>query len=91
MTKEQLLALLGRHERNFVERKSEGVTASELRQTVCAFANSVPEGRAGVLFIGIHDTTGDVWVSVIRTSCRSACATLRTAIAFRPWNTPPKC
>lgn len=60
MTKDQLLALLGNHEDNFVERKSEGVSAGELRQTVCAFANSVPEGRAGVLFIGIHDKTGEV-------------------------------
>lgn len=60
MTKDQLLALLGNHEDNFVERKSEGVTAAELRQTVCAFANSVPEGRAGVLFVGIHDKSGEV-------------------------------
>ena len=60
MTKDQLLPLLGNHEDNFVERKSEGVTAGELRQTVCAFANSVPEGRAGVLFVGIHDKTGEV-------------------------------
>jgi predicted HTH transcriptional regulator len=59
VTKDQLFGLLGNHEDNFVERKSEGVTASELRQTVCAFANSVPEGRAGVLFIGIHDKTGE--------------------------------
>lgn len=60
MTKDQLLPLLGNHEDNFVERKSEGVTAGELGQTVCAFANSVPEGRAGVLFVGIHDKTGEV-------------------------------
>lgn len=60
MTDDQLLALLSKHEDNFVERKSEGVTASELRQTVCAFANSVPEGRHGVLFVGIHDKTGDI-------------------------------
>lgn len=60
MTDDQLLALLRKHEDNFVERKSEGVTASELRQTVCAFANSVPEGRDGVLFVGIHDKTGEI-------------------------------
>lgn len=60
MTKDQLLALLGNHEDNFVERKPEGVAPGELRQTVCAFANSLPEGRAGVLFIGIHDKTGEV-------------------------------
>lgn len=60
MTKDQLLALLGNHEDNFVERKPEGVGPAELRQTVCAFANSVPEGRAGVLLIGVHDKTGEV-------------------------------
>lgn len=60
MTPEQLRALLGNHEDNFVERKVEGVKDAELRQTVGAFANSVPEGRAAVLFIGINDRTGDV-------------------------------
>lgn len=60
MNKDDLLKLITNHEDNFVERKQEGVRDSELRQTVCAFANSVPEGRVGVLFIGIHDKTGDV-------------------------------
>lgn len=60
MNKEDLLKLLGNHEDNFVERKVEGARDSELRQTVCAFANSVPEGRVGVLFVGIHDKTGEV-------------------------------
>lgn len=58
MNKDDLVKLLGNHEDNFVERKPEGVAPAELRQTVCAFANSVPEGRVGVLFIGIHDKTG---------------------------------
>lgn len=43
-----------------MERKSEGVTAAELRRTACAFANSVPEGRVGVIFIGLHDKSGEV-------------------------------
>jgi hypothetical protein len=60
MTPDELLKLIGNHEDNFVERKPEGVATSELRQTVGAFANSVPEGRVAVLFIGIHDKTGDV-------------------------------
>lgn len=60
MNKDDLLKLLGNHEDNFVERKVEGARDSELRQTVCAFANSVPEGRVGVLFVGIHDKTGEV-------------------------------
>lgn len=59
MTKDELLALLGNNEDNFVERKQEGVAPSELRQTICAFANSVPENRSGVLFIGVHDKTGE--------------------------------
>ena len=59
MTTEQLLALLGNHEDNFIERKPEGVSPSELRQTVCAFANTVPEGSVAVLFIGVHDKTGE--------------------------------
>lgn len=60
MNKEDLLKLLGNKEDNFIERKVEGARDSELRQTVCAFANSVPEGRVGVLFVGIHDKTGEV-------------------------------
>lgn len=60
MTQDELLKLIGNHEDNFVERKPEGVATSELRQTVGAFANSVPEGRVAVLFIGIHDKTEDV-------------------------------
>ncbi len=60
MTQNELIALIGNHEDNFTERKPEGVANSELRQTVGAFANSVPEGRVAVLFVGIHDKTGDV-------------------------------
>ena len=60
MTPDQLLAKVADHEDNFVERKPEGASAGELRQTACAFANSVPEGREAVLFVGIHDKTGDV-------------------------------
>ena len=60
MTTDELLRLIGNHEDNFVERKSEGVRDAELRQTVSAFANAVPAGRAAVLFIGIHDKTGEV-------------------------------
>ena len=60
MTQGELLKLIANHEDNFIERKSESVTTSELRQTVGAFANTVPEGRVAVLFIGIHDKTGEV-------------------------------
>lgn len=60
MKTEELVKLISNHEDNFVERKSEGVAAAELRQTVGAFANSVPEGRFAVLFIGVHDKTGEI-------------------------------
>jgi len=56
----KLLGLLGNPEDNFTERKSEGVANEELRQTACAFANSLPEGREAVLFIGVHDKSGEV-------------------------------
>lgn len=50
-----LIARLKNHEDNFVERKPEGVNAAEIRQTVVAFANSVPVGTTAVLFMGIHN------------------------------------
>ena len=66
MNNEDFLNLLGNHEDNFVEKKQEGVRPDELRRTVSAFANTVPEGRVAVLFIGIHDKTGQA-VGVINT------------------------
>jgi predicted HTH transcriptional regulator len=43
------------NEDNFVERKSPGIKPAEIRATLCAFANTTPEGRTAVLFIGISD------------------------------------
>jgi predicted HTH transcriptional regulator len=60
MAKDDLLRLIANTEDNFIERKQEDVRASELRQTICVFANSVPAGREAVHFIGIHDKTGAV-------------------------------
>ena len=60
MKPEELVKLISNHEDNFVERKSEGVATAELRQTMGAFANTVPDGRFAVLFIGIHDKTGEI-------------------------------
>lgn len=60
MTHDDLVKRISCHEDNFIERKPEGVAPSELRQTVSAFANTVPEGRVAVLFIGIHDKTGEI-------------------------------
>jgi hypothetical protein len=55
MTTQELLDRLANHEDNFVERKPKNVNRREIRKTVVAFANSVPEGRTGVLFIGVRD------------------------------------
>jgi Putative DNA-binding domain len=54
-TRQELLKILDRSEDNFVERKPARANAKEIRQTLVAFANSVPEGREAVLFIGVHD------------------------------------
>lgn len=58
MTKAELIALFSREEDHFLERKSEGVKPEQLRRTAVAFANSVPDGRVAVLFIGVDDHTG---------------------------------
>jgi hypothetical protein len=43
-------------EDGFTERKKEGAAnASELRKTLVAFANSVPEGKTASLYIGVGD------------------------------------
>ncbi len=75
-----LIARLKNHEDNFVERKPEGVNASEIRKSVVAFANSVPSGTTAVLFIGIHDGGGiqgvanpDKLQKTIREQCEKIC------------------
>jgi hypothetical protein len=55
MAPDALRALLKRPEDNFIERKPAGVNRAEIRKTLGAFANSVPEGQTAVLFIGIRD------------------------------------
>lgn len=50
-------------EDGFTERKLEGVRPAELRRTLVAFANSVPEGRTAILFIGVADDGAVVGVS----------------------------
>ncbi len=55
-----LLKRLGDKEDNFAERKSQGIRPDEIRQTVCAFSNSLVGDAKAVLFIGIHDKTGTV-------------------------------
>lgn len=58
MDDKALLVRLKDHEDGFTERKPEGAGSAnaELRKTLVAFANSVPEGKTAILFIGISDT-----------------------------------
>jgi hypothetical protein len=55
MTQDDLLARLGASEDSFVERKSQGIKPQDIRKAVTAFANSLPEGRQGIIYIGIGD------------------------------------
>jgi hypothetical protein len=73
-------ARLKNHEDNFVERKPAGVNASEIRQTVVAFANSVPVGTTAVLFMGIHNDgriqgveNPDKLQKTVREQCERVC------------------
>ncbi len=75
-----LIARLKNHEDNFVERKPEGVNASEIRQSVVAFANSVPSGATGVLFVGVHNDgriqgveNPDKLQKTVRDQCERVC------------------
>lgn len=54
---EELLLRLKDHEDGFTERKVEGAgnNKDELRKTLVAFANSVPEGKTAILFIGFDN------------------------------------
>ncbi len=62
VTIEQITARLSKRpsEDNFVERKPQSVKVHELRQTLVAFSNTLDEGQAAVLFIGVDDKTGAV-------------------------------
>lgn len=55
MTPQALLERLNNNEDGFTERKTEAAKPLEFRQTLVAFANSVPEGQIAVLFIGVAD------------------------------------
>lgn len=54
MANDALIKRLSDHEDNFVERKPANPNRDDIRKTVVAFANSVPEGRDAVLFIGVR-------------------------------------
>lgn len=47
-------------EGNLRERKPGSIKAQEVRRVVVAFANSTPEGQESVLYVGLHDKTGEV-------------------------------
>jgi predicted HTH transcriptional regulator len=55
-----LRARLRDREDGWTERKSKGVNTEDITKTVVAFANSLPDGHQGILFIGIADKSGDV-------------------------------
>jgi len=50
---DELLARLNDKEDNFIERKPNGAKRDELRRTLVAFANSVPDGQTAVLYVGV--------------------------------------
>src|ERR1041385_370891 len=52
LTRKELIDRLSLHEDSFVERKLEG---GDYKPTLVAFANSVPEGREAVLYLGVRD------------------------------------
>lgn len=80
MTPEELRRRIGDHEDNFIERKPQGANGAELRRAIVAFANSVPEGRDAILFIGVHDngtvrgcTAPDSVQKTVRKICDQDC------------------
>lgn len=53
---DDIISRLRDNEDGFTERKTEGAAnSSELRKTLVAFANSVPEGKTAILFLGVRD------------------------------------
>lgn len=77
---QELIDRLKNLEDNFTERKPEGVNAAEIRKAIVAFSNSVPEGRTGVLYIGVRNngdiqgvSNPDSLQKTIRTICEKDC------------------
>lgn len=57
---DELRKRLRDREDGWTERKSKGVSTEDITKTVVAFANSLPDGHQGILFIGVSDKSGDV-------------------------------
>ena len=56
MTDQELESLLDDPESDRVERKESAADGDKIRQTICAFANDLPDHRQpGVLFVGVND------------------------------------
>ena len=53
MTRADLLARLKSPEDSLVERKPANPKAADLRATACGFANAVPPGATGIIFLGV--------------------------------------
>ena len=75
-----LLERLHDSEDNFVERKPDGVNGQDIRKAIVGFANSVPESRTAVLFIGVRDdgtvqgvSNSDSLQKTVRRICEQQC------------------
>ncbi|HEV7746139.1 MAG TPA: ATP-binding protein [Pyrinomonadaceae bacterium] len=55
MDKEKLKSRLRDHEYGWVERKTQNIQSDEILEALVGFANSVPKGEKGLLFIGVGD------------------------------------
>jgi len=53
MTDEELHRRLTNFEDGWTERKEKGVSTDDVRKTLVAFANSVPDGEEAILFVGV--------------------------------------
>jgi len=52
---DELKARLKDHEDGWVERKSKNIKSDEICEALTGFANSLPPGQKGILFIGVAD------------------------------------
>ncbi len=81
-----LLHRLADHEDNFIERKTEAAAnRDEIRKAVVSFANSVPEHREAVLFIGVTNNGSVVGVKDpdgMQKTVRLACERCYPRIAY---------
>ena len=86
-----MVARLRDVEDRYVERKLEGAAqGTELRRTLSGFANSVPEGRTGLLVIGMADDGRIVGVSSSdATQMTVRCEAERCYPLLTPSNTVP--